>query len=475
VTSDAQLLIDGKWTDGESAAELTNKFDGSRVGDLHIPSRAQVAEAVGSVAAEQQAHPLSPYDRFRILSRTAELLDAERDAFAELYVLDSGLTIVDARREIERAVQTMLLCGEEAKRLTGDMVPFSSTPAGGKRLGFTVRHPIGVVVAITPFNSPVNTPAHKIGPALAAGNGVVFKPAEKTPLTANRLVELLLEAGLPERLIAVVHGPGSTVGQWLLEDERPGFYAFTGSTAVGTHIHSTVGVRPTQMELGGLSSTIICDDAALERAASLCVNAGFRKSGQVCTSVQRLYVQRSVQDEFAERLLALLSERHAGDPRAEDTFIGPLISPQAADRVESWVNAATAQGARLLAGGTRDRQVIEPTLLADVTGDMDVMCREIFGPVVSLRPFDQLQEAIDEANNTPYGLAAGIFTASLDRALQAADQLHVGTVHINESSSARIDLMPYGGVKRSGFGKEGPHYAIREMTEERLITLGGTD
>jgi acyl-CoA reductase-like NAD-dependent aldehyde dehydrogenase len=186
-------------------------------------------------------------------------------------------------------------------------------------------------------------------------------------------------------------------------------------------------------------------------------------------------VQRSVQDEFAERLLALLSERHAGDPRAEDTFIGPLISPQAADRVESWVNAATAQGARLLAGGTRDRQVIEPTLLADVTGDMDVMCREIFGPVVSLRPFDQLQEAIDEANNTPYGLAAGIFTASLDRALQAADQLHVGTVHINESSSARIDLMPYGGVKRSGFGKEGPHYAIREMTEERLITLGGTD
>jgi acyl-CoA reductase-like NAD-dependent aldehyde dehydrogenase len=475
VITDAQLLINGKWTDGESTTEITNKFDGSRVGDLHIPSRAQVTEAVGSVVAAQQEHPLNPYDRFRILSRTAELLDADRDAFAQLYVLDSGLTIVDARREIERAVQTMLLCGEEAKRLTGEMVPFSSTPAGGNRLGFTVRHPIGTVVAITPFNSPVNTPAHKIGPALAAGNGVVFKPAERTPLTANRLVELLLEAGLPERLISVVHGPGATTGQWLLEDERPGFYAFTGSTAIGTHIQSTVGVRPTQMELGGLSSTIICDDAALDRAAGLCVNAGFRKSGQVCTSVQRLYVQRTVQDEFAERLLALLRRRRTGDPRDEGTFIGPLISPQAADRVESWVNAATGQGARLLAGGTRARQVIEPTLLADVTADMDVMRKEVFGPVVSLRPFDQLSDCIDEANDTPYGLAAGIFTASLDRALQAADRLHVGTVHINETSSARIDLMPYGGVKRSGFGKEGPHYAVREMTEERLITLGGTD
>ena len=468
----AKLFIRGAWTDGESAVELADKFHGDTVAQVHQASREQVTAALQGVAQGQLEHRLTPYQRYRVLSEASRLLRRRRDEFVDTIVTDAGFTIGDAEKEVDRAEQTLLLSGEEAKRIAGEMVPLDSAPTAPGRYAFTIRRPLGVVCAITPFNSPLNTVAHKVAPALAAGNSVILKPASFTPLTACLLVELLLEAGLPESLIAVVHGSGSTVGQQLLESPVPAFYAFTGSTEVGERLHRTVGLRRTQLELGSLSSTIVCDDAAVERVAPLCVGAAFRKAGQVCTSVQRLYVQSRVLPEFLDSLTTDLRSRAAGDPRAKGTFVGPVISGADADRIESWIEAATRRGAEVVCGGTREGQVIAPTVLTNVDAEMDVFCREIFGPVVTVRPFTDLQQAIAEANDTPYGLAAGVFTADLGRALDAADGLRMGSVHINETSSSRVDLMPYGGVKDSGMGLEGPRYAIEEMTEQRLITIG---
>jgi succinate-semialdehyde dehydrogenase/glutarate-semialdehyde dehydrogenase len=384
---------------------------------------------------------------------------------------DTGFPVSDAATEVTRAKETLLLSGEEAKRLTGHTVPLNAAPSAPDRLGFTMRRPVGVVAAITPFNSPLNTVLHKVAPALAAGNGVVLKPSLYTSLTADLLLRLLLDAGLPEGLIAVLYGDGADVGQWLLEDEVPSYYAFTGSTAVGLRIRQTIGVRRAQLELGSLASTVVCADANVAAAARLCANAGFRKAGQVCTSVQRLYVHESVAPEFSERLADELQKRPVGDPRDKATFVGPVISARDAERVTAWVDEAVSSGARVVYGGGRDDRVVRPTVLADVRDDMRVFATEVFGPVVSLRPFTDLNDALASVNATPYGLAAGIFTASIDSALRAAATLRVGTVHINETSSARVDLMPFGGVKASGEGHEGPAYAIRDMTEERLITI----
>ncbi|WP_053206615.1 aldehyde dehydrogenase family protein [Jiangella muralis] len=465
-------FVDGDWTDGEQSAVARDTYTREPVAEVQSPGRAQVAAAVRAVAAAQAGPSLSPYDRYRILARAGELVLERAGELVESIVTDTGFTTVDARREVERTAQTLLLSGEEAKRLRGEMVPIDADPSRPARVAFTVRRPVGVVCAITPFNSPLNTVAHKVAPALAAGNGVVLKPAELTPLTADLLLRVLLDAGLPPGLISVLYGDGPTVGQWLLEDEVPAYYAFTGSTAVGEHIQRTIGVRRAQLELGSLASTIVCEDADLARAAQLCVNAAFRKAGQVCTSVQRLYVHDAVVADFTAALRAALDGRKVGDPREPGTFIGPLIDEQAAERVESWVAAAAGDGAEIVTGGTRSGAVVQPTVLTGVAPDMNVMCREIFGPVVSIRPFTDVDKAIDEANDTPYGLAAGLFTSDIGRALHVAGRLRVGTVHVNETSSARVDLMPFGGVKASGFGHEGPAYAIRDMTEETLLTLG---
>ncbi len=464
-------FIDGAWVDGESTTEITDKYSGKRLGTLHDASVDQVHRATAA-AAEAQRQRLHPYERYRILTRAAELLAERSEQFVTTIVADSGFTRSDAQREVERATQTLLLSGEEAKRITGEMVPLDSAPGVDGRLAFTVRHPLGVVAAITPFNSPLNTVAHKVAPALAAGNAVVLKPASYTPMTADLLLRLLLDAGLPEKLMSVVYGGGGSVGQALLEDPVPAFYAFTGSTEVGAHLKATVGLRRSQLELGSLSSTIVCADADVERAAGLCVNAAFRKAGQVCTSIQRLYVDRAIAADFADALATALKGKTFGDPAVPDTFVGPVISTRDADRIESWIAQAAAAGADVVHGGGRDGNVIAPTVLGNVTTQMTIMREEVFGPALCVREYDSLGAAIAEINDTPFGLAAGVFTADIGTALTAAGELRMGSVHINESSSSRVDAMPYGGVKASGMGKEGPHYAIREMTEERLITIG---
>lgn len=465
-------FIAGDWRDGTTDYLVADKFSDQPVTRVHEPDANQADWALRKLA-EAQAETVWPaHDRFSVLAGASALLAVKREEFISMIMIDTGFTRADALREVDRAVQTLLLCGEEAKRLAGEVVPMQGAPTTSGRLAFTVYRPLGVVCAITPFNSPLNTVLHKIGPALAAGNAVALKPASQTPVTADGLLRVLLEAGLPAGLISVLPGRGSSVGQWLLDSKVPSCYAFTGSNPVGENIRRAAGLRRIQLELGSVSSTVICQDADLDRCMPLCANAAFRKAGQVCTSVQRLYVHEAVADEVRAWLASFLQDKKAGDPAAPSTFIGPLISPADASRVDSWISAAADAGATVVSGGARAANVIAPTVLADVAPDMMVMRCEVFGPVVNIRPFAHLDDAITEINDTPYGLAAGIFTRSLDHALTAAERLRMGSIHINETSSSRVDLMPYTGVKASGMGREGPHYAIREMSEECLITIG---
>jgi succinate-semialdehyde dehydrogenase/glutarate-semialdehyde dehydrogenase len=464
------MYIGGEWVDGASTFLVADKFTGEPIATVASASREQVSQAVRAAASAFARQRLAPNARYEILHRAAALVESRRDVFASTIVSESGFTISDAENEIARATQTLLTCAEEAKRIAGEVVPIDGAPGQDHRLAFTLRLPVGVVCAITPFNSPLNTVAHKVGPALAAGNTVVLKPATQTPLTAALLCEVLADAGVPAGHLNLVHGKGSDVGTWLLEAPEIAFYTFTGSTGVGRIIQQTIGLRRSQLELGSISSTIICDDGDLGRAVPRCVNAGFRKAGQVCTSVQRLYIHHAILDGFVDSLVAATTSARVGDPRNRATLVGPMISEAEADRAAAWVDEAVAQGARLACGGRHEGALFFPTIVVDATPRMRVMCDEVFAPVISIVPYDSLDEAICDINATPYGLAAGIFTTNVNTAMKAARELEVGTVHVNETSSSRVDVMPYGGVKESGFGREGPKYAIHEMTDERLVT-----
>jgi succinate-semialdehyde dehydrogenase/glutarate-semialdehyde dehydrogenase len=405
------------------------------------------------------------------MRRVGDGLERRREELVRILTAETGFPVSDTRNEVTRAIQTFLLSGEEAKRLVGEVVPIEAAPGNAHRMGFTIRVPRGVVCGITSFNAPLNFVAHKAAPALASGNTVVLKAPQATPFSAAVLCEILLEAGLPPGHVQLVQGPGSEVGRWLVEDQRIRFYTFTGSTSVGKQLQKSVGLRPIALELGSIAATIVCADADLDRAVPRVVNSAFRRAGQACTSTQRLFVQRPVLEAFVEKLRPAVAAVVVGDPRNTDTVLGPMISDAEAARAEAWVREAVAAGARLVAGGTRRGAVLDPTVLIDVTPDMKVLCEEIFAPVMSVVPFDTLDEVIDRVNATEFGLAAGIFTRDVTTAFTAARRFHVGVVHINESSTSRVDLMPFTGVKDSGLGREGPKYAMHEMTEERLITL----
>jgi succinate-semialdehyde dehydrogenase/glutarate-semialdehyde dehydrogenase len=469
--STVRNFIGGEWAAGAVELPVLDKFSQDVIATALEPDRAQVAAAVAAAQAASAQAPPSPVERARILFRTAELVEARREAFYDLMAAEAGFTRADSSNEVDRAVVTLRLCAEEATRIVGDTVAFGATPGQHERIGFTLRVPVGVVCAITPFNSPLNVVVHKAAPALAAGNAVVVKPAPATPLSAALLVELLLEAGLPPGLVTLLQGRGETVGAWLVEEPAIGFYTFTGSTRVGREIQARAGLRRLQLELGSIASTIVCADADLDRAIPKIANAAFRKAGQVCTSTQRLYVERQAAEEVGERLIAAAEAMPAGDPRRPDKVVGPLISTVSAERVARWVGEAAGEGAAVACGGERAGAVLAPTVLRNVRAGMKVFDQEIFGPVVSIIPYDDFGEALAGANATPYGLSAGVFTRDFQKGLRAARTLRFGAVHINEASSARADGMPFGGVKASGYGREGPRYSIREMTEERLVTL----
>jgi acyl-CoA reductase-like NAD-dependent aldehyde dehydrogenase len=467
----SKLLIGGEWIGSELTTTIFNKYTGEPLGPVAVATPQQVDDAVAGVRRGFETQALSPHERFSILSAAADLVAQRADIFIPLITAEAGFTRADGDSEVRRCQQTLQLCAEEAKRLAGDMIPMDATPGLRDRIGFTIRVPRGVVCAITPYNSPLNTVAHKLGPALAGGNAVILKPSEHTPLTAALLCQALLDAGLPPALLALVHGTGDTVGRQLLADPRINFYTFTGSTRVGREIQQAAGLRGTQLELGSIASTIVFEDADVAAAIPKLINACFRKAGQVCTSVQRILVDRRILPDFTERFVAAAKSVKFGDPSEPGTVVGPMISEAQACRAESWIAHAYVQGARVLAGGRRHGSVLEPTVLTDVKPEMRVMRDEVFAPVVSIVGFDTAEEAYAIANNTPYGLAVGVFTKNLSIAFDAARQLHFGGIHINETSSSRVDVMPFGGVKDSGFGREGPHYAVREMTEERLVTI----
>ena len=467
-----RLLIDGAWQAGtRPPLDVFDKFTGETIGTIECAGREQVDAAVAAARRSFERTPLDPQERYRYLQRAAQLIEQHRDEFAALITAEGGLPITDATAEVARAMQTFTVSAEEAKRLVGEMVPIDGAPGQSNRMAFTIRVPRGVVCGIAAFNSPLNMICHKVAPALAAGNAVVMKPSELAPLSATRLFGLLLEAGFPPGHLNLVHGRGDEVGAWLVENTDINFYSFTGSARVGALVRERAGLRPMLLELGSISPTIVCEDADLDRAASRCAASAFRRAGQVCTSTQRLLVQRSIEPAFCGRFKKAVSALTVGDPRDPRTDVGPMISEREAARAESWINEAVTAGATLVHGGTREGALLQPTVLANVPPDMRVVSSEIFAPVVSILPYESLDDALCQANATPFGLAAGIFTRDITRAMTAARRLHVGLVHVNDASSSRVDMMPFSGVKQSGIGREGPKYAMQEMTEERLVTF----
>jgi succinate-semialdehyde dehydrogenase/glutarate-semialdehyde dehydrogenase len=462
-------FIDGRHVGGGAAFTVLDKYQQTPIAEVETASLQNVEAAIAIAEQAARTQAPSPSRRYDILTAASRLLAQRKQSFAELLTAEAGFTAADANMEVDRAVLTLTLCADEARRIAGDVVPMGASAGQENRIAFTMRAPIGVICAITPFNSPLNVVLHKIGPALAAGNAVVLKPSGFTPVTAVWLAALLIEAGLPSGLLSVLHDQDGSAATALLADRRIGFYTFTGSTRVGRLIQNAAGLRRTQLELGSIASTILCEDADFDRAVPKVANAAFRKAGQVCTSVQRLYVHKNRYEETLERLVAGARQMPAGDPRSPDTRVGPLISMAAAERVDGIVREAEAAGATIHCGAARSGAVYTPTVLTN--SSLRAMDEEIFGPVVSVIPFSELSEAIDAANATDFGLSVGLFTKDLTAALPAVSRLRFGSVHINETSSARADAMPFGGVKDSGFGHEGPKYAVREYTEERLVTL----
>jgi acyl-CoA reductase-like NAD-dependent aldehyde dehydrogenase len=467
------LYLEGKWTTGSGSdtREIRAPYDGELLGVVPEATREDVDQAVAAAARAFREAPLTPFERYEILLATAHLIAEHAEEFARLIVAEAGKPIRDARGEVARAVQTITLCAEEAKRLGGEVIPFNATPGSEHRVGFTLAMPVGPVCAISPFNAPLNQMNHKVPTALAAGCTVVLKPAEITPLSAIKLVQTMVEAGLPAGHVNLVLGAGETVGQQLLEDERLAAYSFTGSVAVGRHIRKTVGLRRTLLELGNNSANVIHADADLELAAAAIAKSAFAYAGQLCISAQRLLVHESVHDAFVELLSERVRELRVGDPGLEETDIGPMIDEAAAERAERLIQATVDAGGRLLAGGERRGNFVDPAVLVDVEPEMQIACDEAFAPVVAVLPYTTLDQAVRLANATRYGLQAAVFTQSIDVAFYLARRIEVGGVMVNEGSHFRIDQMPFGGVKDSGVGREGVKYAIAEFTEPRLVAF----
>jgi acyl-CoA reductase-like NAD-dependent aldehyde dehydrogenase len=411
------------------------------------------------------------HERAAILDRVAALLEKRHDEVARTISSEAGKPMKAARIEAERAVSTYTMAALEARRLTGEVVPMDASAAGVGKVAYTMRVPIGIVGAITPFNFPLNLVAHKIAPALAAGCAVVLKPAGQTPLSALLLGDLETEAGLPPGWLNVLVGPSAEIGDVLVEDERVKLITFTGSSGVGWKIRERAVKKRVNLELGNATPVVVEADADIEEAATKLAANAFSFAGQSCISVQRIYVQRRAYDDFVARFVTKVQALKVGDPGEEDTDVGPVIDEDARERIVSWVDEAKSAGASVLTGGEVVDGVLQPTVLADVTPDMKVSCMEVFGPLCTVSPYDSSEEAFALANGTEYGLQAGIFTANVKTALAAAGALEFGGVTVNEAPTFRADQMPYGGVKESGNTKEGPHYAVREMTEERLVVL----
>ncbi len=462
--------IGGEWVDTPQHDPVLLPYDGTRVGEIPRAGRELLDRAV---AAARNGHAamraLSNYERADLLLRVRELVRRDLAEYAQLICAETGKPIREARVEAERGLQTLEAAAHEARQLRGEVVPMDFSATGKGRMAITVREPLGAIGCITPFNVPFNLALHKVAPALAGGNGVVHKPATKTPLSALRLARTIEEAGAPAGAYNVITGSGAEIGMAMAEHPGLQMLTFTGSAEVGRAIRARAGFKKVTLELGNNSAVIIEPGSDLDTAAARTVQGAFAHSGQVCISVQRVFAHRSILSGFLERLKAGAEALRIGHPYENSTDISSLIDEREAIRIEEWIGEAAAGGARVITGGARSFATVRPAVLTDVPDGCRVACQEAFGPVVAVYPYDDLDEAIERANATPYGLQAGIFTQDIHRAFQAARKLEVGGVMINDIPMYRADHMPYGGIKESGAGREGPRYALEEMTEMKLI------
>ena len=467
-----RTLIGGRWRDGKELLHVTNKYTGQTIGSVPVADKEVLEEAV--LAAQQGFSLISAlpaYKRARILQETSEAIERHKEEISQIIAAEAGKALKHARAEVGRAVETFKFASEEAKSIHGETVPMDASVGGEKRIGFYLRFPVGIVGAISPFNFPLNLVAHKLAPAVAAGCSVILKPASTTPLTALKLGEIMTEAGLPDGALNIMIGSGSTVGNWLVTDERISMITFTGSPPVGRDIKSKSGLKKVTLELGSNSACIIDESANLDLAIPRCIVGSFACAGQVCISVQRICVHRKVFDQFTERFLQGTERLKLGDPLDPETDVGPMITEEDAKRTESWVNEALEGGAKILAGGKREKNLYHPTVLTDVKPDMKVMALEIFAPVVSLVPFDDFSDAVRMVDDSIYGLQAGVYTSNIENAFEAVKGIRVGGVIVNDVPTYRADQMPYGGVKESGIGREGLKFAIEEMTDLKMVVF----
>jgi glyceraldehyde-3-phosphate dehydrogenase (NADP+) len=465
-------FIAGSWLDKPKKIEVTNPFDNSVIDTVPKADAGDLEKAL--VFAERGAKvmaKLSSYERWKILRKAADMMAARNEELGQIISKEEGKIIAEGRGEASRAVETMMGSAEEAKRLHGETVPLDADPTGSKKLGFTLRVPCGVVAAIAPFNFPLNLVCHKVGPALAAGNTVIVKPASDTPLSAIKLTEILLEAGLPPEGIQCITGSGGEIGDALVADRRVRKVTFTGSREVGDRICRTAGIKKVTMELGSNSPVIIMPDADLDKVAAVVSITGYGNAGQTCISTQRVLTAKKIYGDFLDAIKPKVEALTTGNQLDEKSKVGPMVKESEAVRVDEWIHEAIGGGARLVAGGGRRGAIYLPAVVADVDPDMRVSRDELFGPAVAVTPFETIDAAIAMANDSVYGLAAGIFTENVDWAMKFAREAEAGNLHVNWGSQWRVDLMPYGGLKDSGFGKEGPKYAVQEMSELKMVVF----
>ena len=464
------MYIGGKWVDASEQIEVINPFDNSIIDTIPKATPGNISEAISSaVRGKSDMAKLSGYDRYTILSKAAQLLVDRKEDLGKTISLEEGKILDEGLTEVDRAIQTMILSAEEAKRLYGETIPLDAAPTWTGQIGFTLRVPCGVVAAITPFNFPLNLVCHKVGPAIAGGNSVIIKPATDTPLSALKLTEIMLDAGLPPEGIQCITGSGKTIGDHLTKDSRIRKITFTGSKEVGEHICRTAGLKRVTMELGSNAPLIIMPDADIDKVVKATVSSGFSNAGQVCISAQRILTNKDIYADFVDALTENVNNIETGNQLDPKIKMGPMVRSQDATRVNTWIKEATNNGARTTTGGEYQGALHQPTVVVDVSPDMTISCEELFGPAVAVTPFTNIEQAIELANDSNYGLSAGIFTQNIDWAMKLIQEVDSGNLMINSGPQWRADLMPYGGLKDSGMGKEGPKYAIHEMTELKMV------
>lgn len=466
------LWIGGQFRATLHYKELKSPYSHEKLADVATASSDDVLEAISSAhAAAKKMADLTAHQRAEILERVAGLLKEEKEECARIIAREAAKPLKAARAEVDRTIMTYSFAAQEARRIHGETVPMDAAPGGEGRIAFTVKEPLGVIAAITPFNFPMNLVAHKVGPAIATGNSVVLKPASQTPLSAYKIAELFHKAGLPEGALNVVTGSGSTVGDVLMKDDRIKMITFTGSPEVGKYIRENSGLKKVTLELGSNSAVIVDEGINIEKVVPRIVTGAFAYQGQVCISVQRIFVHEAIFDAFVEFFVTETRKLKMGNPINEETDISAMISVEDTERAGNWVKEATDNGAILASGGIYEQGIFQPTVLLNVPLHEKVSCEEVFAPVVHINRFQSFEEAIDLVNDSKYGLQAGVFTNDIHKALQGARKLEVGGVMINEIPTFRVDQMPYGGVKMSGMGREGIKYAAEEMTELKLISF----